>query len=59
MITREKMIEISEPLPESVIGVNTLHDIFSDEIRIGYVEVGIFKKMKLKLSRNILNENYL
>lgn len=42
------MIEISEPLPQSKVGILTVHDIFSDGKRIGHIEVGYIQKDEVK-----------
>jgi len=38
------MIEISEPLPQSKVGLTIVHDIFSEGKRVGRVEVGYLQK---------------
>lgn len=45
------MIEVSEPLPESTPGVNTVHNIMLDGERIGSVSVGYLQKDEVKTFR--------
>ncbi|MFQ6075164.1 MAG: hypothetical protein ACE5Z5_03360 [Candidatus Bathyarchaeia archaeon] len=45
------MIEISEPLPESKQGYNTVHDILLEGERIGSVSVGYLRKDEIKAFR--------
>ena len=45
------MIEISDPLPQSKIGVLTLHDILFDEKCIGRVEVEYIQQDEMKMFR--------
>lgn len=43
------MIEVSEPLPESKIGLNSIHNMILNGKRIGYVDVGYMQKEDVKI----------
>ena len=42
------MIDISEALPESKIGFNTVHNLLQDTKRIGYIDVSYLQKEDAK-----------
>ncbi|MDQ1278765.1 MAG: hypothetical protein QG670_25 [Thermoproteota archaeon] len=44
----KNLIKISEPLSESKSNIKTVHDIFREDKRIGYVDVGYIQKEDVK-----------
>ena len=42
------MISVSEPLPESKTGLNSVHNLLLDGKRIGYIDVSYMQKEDVK-----------
>jgi hypothetical protein len=47
------MIDVSEPLPESTVGIKTIHHIKSDGSYIGYVEASYLSKKDVKTFKRL------